>query len=164
MQFQAGRNRILRQIFSGRYPTYSLEILLNLPLRNRVAQADVTRDEIQVRQWDVRRQQLENQIRLEVEASVVALTQARAAYDAAVHARTLQEQSLAIEMEKYQVGLSTTLLVMQYQSYLAQARSTEVAARNVYAKSGVQLERAVGATLENNGITLDEAMRGKVNR
>jgi hypothetical protein len=34
----------------------------------------------------------------------------------------------------------------------------------IYAKARVQLERAVGTTLENNGITVDEAMRGKVNR
>ena len=154
----------LAQIASARYPTYSVGVQLNLPLRNRVAQADVTRDEMQIRQWDVRRQQLENQIRLEVEGSVVALEQARAAYDAAVEARTLQEQSLTIELEKYGVGLSTTFLVMQYQSYVAQARSTEVAARDVYAKARVQLERAVGSTLENNGVTVDEAMRGRVNR
>jgi outer membrane protein TolC len=154
----------MSQIFSGRYPTYSLGVQLSLPIRNRVAQADVARDEMQIRQWDVRRQQLENQIRLEVESSVIALSQARAAYDAALEARTLQEQSLAIELEKYQVGLSTTFLVLQYQSFVAQARSTEVAARDVYAKARVQLERAVGTTLENNGITVDEAMRGKVNR
>ena len=154
----------LSQIVSGRYPNYSVGVQLNLPLRNRVAQADVARDEIQLRQWDVRRQQLENQIRLEVEASVVALAQARAAYDAAVEARTLQEQSLQIELEKYGVGLSTTFLVMQYQSFVAQARSTEVAARDVYAKARVQLERAIGSTLEDNGVTVDEALRGRMNR
>ncbi|MEI9976783.1 MAG: TolC family protein [Ignavibacteriota bacterium] len=120
--------------------------------------------EMQIRQWDVRKQQLENQIRLEVEAAVVALAQARAAYDAAVEARTLQEQSLSIEVERYGVGLSTTFLVMQYQSFLAQARSTEVAARDVYAKARVQLERAVGTTLDDSGISVDEALRGRVNR
>jgi hypothetical protein len=44
---------------------------------------------MQIRQSDVQRQQLENQIRLEVEASTVALAQARAAYDAAVEARNV---------------------------------------------------------------------------
>ena len=158
-----GTGTDLTQIFGARYPTYSVGLQLNLPLRNRVAQADVARDEMQIRQWDVRRQQLENQIRLEVEASVVALAQSRAAYDAAVEARTLQEESLQIEMEKYGVGLSTTFLVMQYQSFVAQARSTEVAARDVYAKARVQLERAIGITLENNGVTVDEARRGRMN-
>ena len=159
-----GFNTDLAQIFSAKFPTYSLGVQLSLPLRNRVAQADVARDEMQIKQWDIRRQQLENQIRLEVESSIVALAQARAAYDAAVEARTLQEQSLAIELEKYSVGLSTTFLVMQYQSYVAQARSTEVAARDVYAKARVQLQRATGTTLEDNAITVDEGLRGKVNR
>jgi outer membrane protein len=154
----------LSQIATGRYPSYSVGVQLSLPVRNRVAQADVARDEMQIRQWDVRKQQLENQIRLEVEGAVIALAQARAAYDAAVEARTLQEQSLNIEMEKYSVGLSTTFLVMQYQSYLAQARSTEVAARDVYAKARVQLERAVGSTLDNNGIAVDQALHGKGGR
>lgn len=152
----------LEQIFTGRYPTYSIGVQLTLPLRNRVAQADVVRDEIQVRQFDIRRQQLENQIRLEVEADVVALGQARGALDAAIEARTLQEQSLKIELEKYSVGLSTTFLVIQYESYVAQARSTEVAARNVYVKARAALERATGANLEDNGISVEEALRGRL--
>jgi outer membrane protein TolC len=151
----------LSQIFTGRYPTYSVGLQLALPLRNRIAQGDVARDEIQIRQWDIRRQQLENQVRLEVEASVVALGQARAALDAAVETRKLQEQSLNIELEKYNVGLSTTFLVMQYQSYVAQARSTEVAARNVYVKARVALERAIGATLDDNGVSVQDALRGR---
>jgi len=150
----------LEQIFSGRYPTYSVGFQLSLPLRNRIAQADVARDEIQIRQWDIRRQQLENQVRLEVEADVVALTQARAALDAATEARTLQAQSLKIELEKYAVGLSTTFLVIQYQTFLAQARSTEVAARNVYVKARAALERATGTIVEDHGINFQEALRG----
>ena len=122
----------------------------------------MARDEIQIRQWDIRRQQLENQVRLEVEADVVALTQARAALDAAIEARTLQEQSLKIEQEKYAVGLSTTFLVIQYQTFLAQARSTEVASRNVYVKARAALERATAAILDDNGISVQEAFRGRL--
>jgi outer membrane protein TolC len=152
----------LAQIASARYPEYSIGVQLTLPLRNRIAQADVARDELVARQWDVQYQQLQNQIRLQVEAAVIALDQARTAYDAAVETRKLQEQSLAIEQEKYQTGLSTTLLVMQYQSYVAQARSTEVAARGIYAKALNALERAAGATLMNNNVTVEEAYRGRV--
>lgn len=152
----------LSQIFSGRYPEYSIGIQLTLPLRNRIAQADVARDELTLRQWDVQFQQLQNQVRLGVEAAVIALNQARTAYDAAVETRKLQEQSLAIEQEKFQTGLSTTLLVMQYQSYVAQARSTEVAARGIYAKALNALERSVGATLSDNNVTVEEAYRGSI--
>lgn len=152
----------LSQIFTGRYPEYSIGVQLTLPLRNRIAQADVARDELTLRQWDVEFQALQNQVRLQVEAAVIALDQARTAYDAAVETRKLQEQSLAIEQEKFQTGLSTTLLVMQYQSYLAQARSTEVAARGIYAKALNALERAMGGTLSGNDVTVDEAYHGKM--
>jgi outer membrane protein TolC len=152
----------LSQIFTGRFPTYSIGVQLVLPLRNRIAQADMARDEIQIRQWQIRDRQLENQVRLEVEASVVALAQARAAYDASVKTRALQEQSLNIELEKFAVGLSTTFLVLQYQSFVAQARSTEVAARNVYVKARVGLDRALGNTLETYNVTIEQAMRGRM--
>ncbi len=151
----------LGQVFSGSYPSYSVGIQLNLPLRNRIAQADYEHDDILVRQWEVQFQQLQNQVRLEVEGAVLALTQARTAYEAAVESRTLQERSLNIELEKYSVGLSTTFLVLQYQSFVAQARSTEVAARGTYAKARAALERATGEILENHNVTVDEAYRGR---
>jgi outer membrane protein len=159
--YVGGYGSALGQIFRRNYPTYGIGIQLNLPLRNRVAQADVIRDELQVRQYEVRQQQLANQIRLEVEDALVALERARTAYDAAVQTRTLQEQSLEIEQEKYAVGLSTTFLIVQYQSYVAQARSTEVAARSTYAKAKTALERAIGMTLENHGISMEDAYKGK---
>jgi outer membrane protein TolC len=154
----------LAQIFRRNYPTYGIGIQLNLPLRNNIAEADYARDAIQFRQTQVRYQQLENQVRLEVEAALTALQRSRAAYDAAVEARKLQEQSLQIEMEKYANGVSTSFLVMQYQSFLAQARSTEVAAKSVYIKAKTALERALGMTLDNHNISLNEAFRGRVSR
>ncbi|HLK65150.1 MAG TPA: TolC family protein [Bryobacteraceae bacterium] len=157
----AGLGTTLGQSFSFRYPTYSIGLQLSLPLRNRTAEADVVRDEMQVRQWEIRFQQLQNQVRLEVEGAIIALDQARTAYEAAVEARTLQEQSLKIENEKLAAGLSTTFLVLQYQSFLAQARSTEVAARGVYAKARTSLERALGHTLEGNGIDITQVYRAR---
>ena len=162
--FLGGFGTTLDQIANGRFPTYSIGIQLNLPIHNRIAQADAARDEMMLRQWEVRYQQLENQIRLEVEGALIALEQARTAYDAAVEARILQEQSLTIEMEKLAAGLSTTFLVLQYQSFVAQARSTEVAARGVYAKARTQLERAIGRTLEEHNIAVNEVYRNQVTR
>ena len=74
---------VLDQILKGTYPTYSVGINLTLPVRNRIAQADVARDELQVRQTQVRLKQLENQIRAEVEDALIALQRTRAAYEAA---------------------------------------------------------------------------------
>jgi outer membrane protein len=155
---------VLDQILKGTYPTYSVGINLTLPIRNRVAQADMARDELQVRQTQVRLKQLENQIRAEVEDALIALQRTRAAYEAATQTTKLQQQSLEIEQEKFDVGLSTNFLVIQYQSYLAQARSTEVAALDAYAKAKVQYERSVGSTLSDHNVSIDEAFRGVVQR
>lgn len=155
---------VLDQILKGTYPTYSVGINLTLPVRNRVAQADVARDELQVRQTQVRMKQLENQIRAEVEDALIALQRTRAAYEAATQTTKLQEQSLEIEQEKFDVGLSTNFLVIQYQSYLAQARSTEVAALDAYAKAKVQYERSIGSTLAAHNVSIDEAFKGVVQR
>jgi outer membrane protein len=162
--FAGGYGSTLKQIFANNFPSYSVGLQLTLPLRNRVAQADAVRDELQVRQSEVRRQQFEDQVRLEVADAYVALRQARAAYEAAVQSRVLQEQSVEVELETFKVGLATNLTVIQYQTFLAQAQSTEVAAKGAYAKAKIALERALARTLEVNHISLSEAYRGHVSR
>ena len=160
----AGYGGVLGQVFRRNYPTYSVGVQVTLPLRNRVAQADAVRDELQLRQAEIRRQQLEDQARLEVADAQVSMQQARAAYEAAVQSRILQEKSVSVEQQKFDVGVSTNFLVIQYQSYLAQARSTEVAAKGAYAKARIALERATGRILETNHVSIDEAYRGRVAR
>jgi outer membrane protein len=159
-----GYGTALGQIFRNNFPSYSIGLQLSLPLRNRVAQADAVRDELQVRQSQLRRQQFEDQVRLEVADAYVAMQQARAAYEAAVQSRILQEQSVDVEQATFDVGLATNYLVIQYQTYLAQARSTEVAAKGAYAKAKVALDRATANTLEVNQVSIQEARNGRVSR
>jgi len=162
--YPGGYGTGLGQIFRNNFPTYGVGLQLTLPLRNRVAQADAVRDELQVRQSQVRRQQFEDQVRLEVADAYVAMQQARAAYEAAVQSRVLQEQSVDVEQATFDVGLATNYLVIQYQTYLAQARSTEVAAKGAYAKAKVALDRATASTLEVNQVSIAEAQNARVSR
>jgi outer membrane protein TolC len=162
--YPGGYGTALGQIFKNNFPTYSVGVQLTLPLRNRVAQADAVRDELQVRQTQVRRQQFEDQVRLEVADAYVAMQQARAAYEAAVQSRVLQEQSVKVEQETFDVGLATNYQVIQYQTYLAQARSTEVAAKGAYVKAMIALDRATARTLEVNDVSIQEAQNGRVSR
>ena len=155
-----GFGGVLDQILSRRYPTYGIGLQLNLPLRNRIAEADFARDQIQVKQSEVRLRQLENQARLEVEDAIIALRRARASADAAAQARQFQQESLAVEQAKFDVGASTGFFVIQYQSLLAQAQSTEVAAKSAYVKARAALERAIGSILTENGISVDAALKG----
>ena len=159
-----GAGNTLEQTLAHRYPTYEIGIQLNLPVRNRVAQADLVRDELSLRAYQTRYLQLQNQAQLEVEDAIISLRRSRASYDAAVRTRTLQEQSLDVEMAKYSAGVSTASLVVQYQSYVAQARATELVAKGNYFKTRAALDRALGNFLEANHITFDEAYSGRVTR
>jgi outer membrane protein TolC len=79
-----------------------------------------------------------------------------------VRARVLQEQSLELEQARLDAGLSTPFFVIQYQSYVAQARSSEVVARGNYFKAKAAMDRVLGASLEANGISFEDAFRGEL--
>jgi outer membrane protein TolC len=152
-----GYGTALDQIFTRKFPTYGIGLQVTLPIRNRIAEADLARDEIQLQQSQIRERQLQNQARLEVEDALIAMRRARSSYEAAVQARLLQEESLDAEQQKFAVGASTSFFVIQYESLLAQAKSTEVAAKSAYGKARAALQRATGAILSDNNITVESA-------
>jgi outer membrane protein len=156
-----GYGSALEQLATRKYPSYGVGLNITLPLRNRIAQADVTRDEILLRQSQVLEQQLRKQAQLEVEDAVIAMRRARASYDAAVQTQALQQESLDTEQAKFDVGASTSFFIIQYESYLAQARSTVVVAKSAYLKARAALERATGTILEDNHVSLGDAVRGR---
>ncbi len=141
---------------------YQGGIQLTLPIRNRIASSDSARDTIQLRQSQARTEKLSNQAREEIETALIALETAFAAYKASSNSRVYQEQLLAAERDKLEAGQSTNLLVVQNQTYLAQARSTEIAARSNYIKARIELDRATGDLLERNNIQIDDAINGAI--
>ncbi len=155
-----GYGSVLDQIATRKNPTYTIGVQLTVPLRNRVAQADAVRDELQLRQTQVRVRQLRNQAQVEVEDALIAMRRARASYDAAAETRALQEQSLSLEQTRYGEGVSTSFFVIQYASLVAQAKSSEVAAKGAYVKARAALARAVGSILDENHVTLESALKG----
>ncbi len=157
-----GYGTALDQIFTRKYPTYGVGVQVTLPLHNRIAEADLARDELNVKQSQVRLRQLQNQARLEVEDALIAMRRARASYEAAEQARKLQQESLEAEQAKFEVGASTAFFVIQYESLLAQAKSTEVAALSSYVKARAALQRAMGTILDDNHISLDAAIKGRI--
>ena len=74
----------------------------------------------------------------------------------------LGQQSLDAEQKKYALGASTTTLVLQNQSALAQAESTLVSAMAAYEKAQVELDRSTGLLLDHAGIQISDAERGEV--
>jgi outer membrane protein len=159
-----GGGTLLSQIFGHNYLNYTAGVQLTINLRNRTAQADVIRDELQLRQSEVRQQLLENQVRLEVENALLNVQRALATYQAAQLTRELQEEALDAEQQRYQVGASTTYIVIQYQRDVAQAKSSEVVTLGNYAKARAALDRATGRTLEAYHVSIDEAFKGVISR
>ena len=161
-QFLGGYGTVLDQLFARKYPSYSIGVQVTVPIRNRVAEADLARDELQLKQSQVRLRQLQNEVRLEVEDAVIALRRARASYEAAVQAERYSQESLDAEQMKYEVGASTSFFVIQYESLLAQAKSTVVAAKSAYVKARAALERATGTILDDHQISLDAGISGRM--
>jgi outer membrane protein TolC len=162
--FVGGYGSVLSQIFSRNFPNYSAGFNLNIPLRNRAAQAQVINDELTLRQQQLGLQRLENQVRVDVQNALIGLTQARAQYQAATKARLLQAQTLDAEQKKLALGASTIYNVIQDQQALTLAESNEVAAKAAYARAKVELDRSTGQILTNNNISMDEAFKGQVSR
>jgi outer membrane protein len=150
------------QLFDSSAPDKGVGLSLNIPLRNRAAQANQVRAELEYRQAQMRLQQLENQVRIEVRNASFSVQQNRASVEAAQAAVALAQQSLDAEQKKYALGASTTTLVLQAQRDMAQAGSNLVAAKAAYEKSRVELDRATGLTLTHNNIELADAIKGQV--
>jgi outer membrane protein TolC len=76
--------------------------------------------------------------------------------DATRAASRLGLESLNAEEKKLRAGTSTSFLVLQAQSQLAAAKSSEIRARADYDESLANLALAEGTTLEKNQIVLKE--------
>jgi outer membrane protein TolC len=162
--FTGGYDNLLGQIFRRNFPNYSAGISLNIPLRNRAAQADYVTNMIDIRQNELSLQKSMNQVRVDVNNAVIGLRQARVRFDSAVKARVLQQQTYSSDQRKYALGASTVYQVVQDQRDLASAQSSEVQAMANYSHARIALDQAIGNTLEVNNISLSEALSGRVNR
>jgi outer membrane protein TolC len=152
----------LNDLVNSAAPDKGIGATLNIPIRNRQAQALSTRSQLEYRQAQMRLQQLENQVRIEVRNAQFSVTQNRAAVEAAQAAVELAKQSLDAEQKKYALGASTSTLVLQNQSALATAESNLVSAEAAYEKAQVELDRATGLLLEHAGIVMSDAEKGEV--
>ena len=162
--FLGGYGSVLSQIFSRKFPNYNVAFQLTVPIRNRASQADLITDQLNYRQSEIQDRQLQNNIKLNVINAHTAVMQARAAYDTAVEARKLQEQTLAGERRKYELGTTTILNVVIVQRDTTNAQVAEVEALRQYIDSRVALENVLGRTLEDHNVSMDDAQHGVVGR
>jgi outer membrane protein TolC len=157
-----GYGTAAQNAFNNSAPDKGIGFNLNIPLRNRTAQADQARSLIEYRQSELRLEQLYTQIRMQVVNGQFALTNDRAQVKASIAAEDYAKQSLDAEVKKLRLGASTTANVLLQERNLATAENTLIAANAAYAKDRAGLYQTLASTLQHYGIDLNEAATGTV--
>jgi outer membrane protein TolC len=152
----------LSNAYNNSSPTYYAGLNLSIPIRNRIAKADQFRAELEYRQQELYEQQLKKQIRTAVLNAAVTEEQSAARVQAAIKARDLAQRRFDIDKQEQQLGSGSIYQTLTGQRDLSIAQSTLVTAQTTYEKAKVDLTRATGTTLDQLGITIDEAKTGVV--
>ncbi len=137
-------------------PVWTVGVVVRVPLGNRRARADYQGALLDEERALLELKRLEQEIVVEIDNAVGSVITNRKRIEATAAAVRLAEESLRAERERLQNGLSTSLLVLQAQSALADARAAAIRARTDYDKSLVELARAEGTVLRRHGIVLEE--------
>jgi outer membrane protein len=159
-----GYGTVFSNLFNSTGPDKGAGLTVNIPIRNRTAQALQARAVLEYRQAEMRLQQLYIQVRIQVINGQYALTQDRAAVQAALAAREYNFQSYQAEVKKLRLGASTTANVLQQERNLATAENNVISTEATYAKDRASLEQLLAETLDQYGIQLSDAVSGTVTK
>jgi outer membrane protein TolC len=154
----------LTQMIEGTYPEQSVGFSLILPIKNRAAQADNLRAQLETQQTQIGLQGLRNQVELTIRQAMIGLVQGKAQVEAAHQAVLLSQQVLDVERVRFGAGSSTPYDVILRQRDLTMAQYAEVQAVGAYAKALVAINQARGGMLERNGMTFDDALGGTITK
>jgi outer membrane protein len=148
----------LSSLFSGKFPNYSAGVTLEIPIRNRGAQADYTKAYVSKLQAEKQLQASQQQVALAVRNALTQMEMKREQIAIAKRARELQEKTLDAEQKKFQLGTSTIRFVLEEQRNLALLQSNEIRALVDFTKAKKALDQSMGKTLEVQNIKIEDAL------
>lgn len=160
----SGYGTVLGNTLNNTSPDWGVGVNLQIPIRNRIAQADQVRSQMEYRQSQMRLQQLYTQIRIQVINGVYALTNDRAAVQSSQSARDYAAQALEAEQKKYRLGASTTANVLQMERNLATSEDNMISATAAYARDRASLSQILAETLDKYGISITQAASGTISQ
>jgi outer membrane protein TolC len=131
-------------------------VAISLPIHNRTARANLAAARIQREQLDASYRSQGQSIEMDVRNAAQAVDTAQRRVVASRLARESAEQQLAGEQKLYEVGRSTTFLLLQRQNELTTARTNELQAQTDYNKALADLQRATSATLRINNVVVED--------
>jgi HAE1 family hydrophobic/amphiphilic exporter-1 len=149
-----GYDQSLQNLLSNRFNNFRVGVQINLPLRNRTAQAQLGRSLVEGERIATQREQLEQNIQVDVRNALQVVRSAEARLRAAGIARDASEQQYQSEQRKLDAGQSTVFLVLERQTALTTARGNELRAQTDLNKAIAELQRATGNALTSNNIVV----------
>lgn len=152
-ELNGGYGSALGNLFANRYPTFRVGVQFNLPLfGDRTSKAQYGRALVEGERLDVQRQQLEQNIQVDVRNALQSLRTAEARLRAAAISRENSVKQYESEQRKLDNGQSDIYKVLERQTALTTARSNELRAQTELNKSISDLQRATGNSLKANNI------------
>ena len=149
-------------LFNSSSPNKGVGVNVTVPLRNRTAQADQARSQMELHQSEMRLQQLYTQIRIQIINGRYALTNDRAQVSAAQAQHDYAQQSFIAEQKKYKLGASTSANVLQQERNLAIAENSLISATAAYARDRAALLQLLSTTLDRYNINIGDTAAGTV--
>jgi len=163
LQGSAGLNGIgeqyhdaFRELRGGDFYSYSVGLVLEVPLGNRSARAEYVKASLDEEKSKTSLANVEQRIAIEIREAIRQTQTNLKRIDATEKARILAEKKLEVEQKKLSVGMSTNFEVLRTQRDLLEAETNWIKALLDYTKSVVGLERAEGTILERHNIQLQE--------
>lgn len=147
----------LDQLSSTNFYRWSAGLQLTYPLDNRSARASFARSRAALEQSTFSLKSLEQGVIREVKEAVRRVQTDFKRIESNRKARVLAEKKLEAEKERFNVGLSTTKNVLDFQKDLAWAQGNELRAITDYNKSLANLEKVQGTSLDQHGIVFEES-------
>jgi HAE1 family hydrophobic/amphiphilic exporter-1 len=149
-----GYGKSLQNLLANRYNNFKVGIQISLPLKNRTAEAELGRSLVEGERIATQREQLEQNIQVEVRNALQAMRSAETRLRAAVATREMNEQQFSSERRKLDAGQSTVFLVLERQTALTTAKGLELKAQTDLNKSIADLQKATGNALTVNSIVV----------
>lgn len=150
-----GEGQMLSNLFGFSTRVVVVGVAIQIPLRNKTAQANLAGSRIQQSQVEASLRAQDQLIEADVRNSAQAVETARKVVLSATEARKNAELQLEGEQKLYQVGRSTSFLLFQREDALTTARTQELRAQTDYNKALADLQRATSTTLHANNVIVE---------
>lgn len=147
-----GSGQGLWNMLKNDFRTWRFGVNINLPLRNRTAEAQLGRAIAEGRQIEIQRQRLVQGVEVEVRNALQGVVTARSRVEAARNSRVNAELQYQSEVRKFDAGQSTSFFVLDRQNALSASRGRELRALTDYTKAAVELQRVMSTTLASNNV------------